>query len=44
MLNGPQLKAGHSQTVDNTGLYFCETARVDDVEATLRSLGQGEPQ
>jgi nicotinamidase-related amidase len=38
MLNGPQIKAGHSQTVDNTGLYFCEASTVADVEATLRHL------
>ena len=38
MLNGPQIKSGHSQTVDNTGLYFCETATVANVETTLRAL------
>ena len=38
MLNGPQIKSGHSQVVDNTGLYFCETAKVDDIEATLQKL------
>ena len=42
MLNGPQIKSGHSQVVDNTGLYFCETAKVDDVVATLQKL-VGEP-
>lgn len=40
MLNGPQIKSGHSQVVDNTGLYFCETATVRDVEATLEKLVQ----
>lgn len=38
MLNGPQVKSGHSQLVDNTGLYFCETATVADIEATLEKL------
>ena len=38
MLNGPQIKSGHSQVVDNTGLYFCETATVDDIVATLEEL------
>ena len=42
MLNGPQRKAGHSQTVDNTGLYFCETSTVADIEATLRQLCETE--
>ena len=38
MLNGPQIKSGHSQVVDNTGLYFCETATVDAIETTLQDL------
>ena len=42
MLNGPQIKAGHSAVVDNTGLYFCETSTVDAVEATLRALLEEE--
>jgi hypothetical protein len=40
MLNGPQIAAGHSAKVNNTGLYFCETAKVDGVEATLQELLQ----
>ena len=41
MLNGPQIKAGHSNSrFDNTGLYFCETATVSNVEATLKGLKQ----
>ena len=42
MLNGPQIKAGHSAVVDNTGLYFCETSTVDAVETTLRALLEEE--
>ena len=39
MLHGPQIKAGHAaHAVDNTGLYFCETSTVADVEVTLRRL------
>ena len=38
MLNGPQIAAGHSAKVNNTGLYFCETSTVDGVEAALNDL------
>lgn len=40
MLNGPQIAAGHSAKANNTGLYFCEVATVDGVEAALRHLQQ----
>ena len=40
MLNGPQVAAGHSAKVDNTGLYFCETTTVAAVEAALETLRQ----
>jgi hypothetical protein len=40
MLNGPQIAAGHSAKVNNTGLYFCETTTAGGVEAALKTLQQ----